>query len=453
MNLDRFSLRPVDVLEDIDIFNAKSLGYISSKKEFLATILPLREHYKHLCGFPSTNYSNIFDAQVFVREYTSRNIDTIYRNPTDDLLRINNTLELIIHEYRQAIYVLIINDYLYLFCPICNINFENNWNLSKPSNYEAIKESWGYRDVTDRNYISDINHWWKNQGILCNIQSYGSLQYLSYRTMMIDSLRLLRNQNRGKITIPWCEFFLNVRDRPILCKEFMGSYMPVLSPYVGQDVLDIPIPLACDYEASINEPMRWSDRWSVAVWRGSATGAGITIETNPRLKIASLEYEHLDAKLTSWDCRDKLWNGVIQCIHSTDFSFIASKDFYLTTKQQCRYKYIIYIEGHCAASRMASLLSMRSLILWVKTNNVIPDMIWYFPLLKENEHYISVESDLSNLKEKIDWCIDHDAECQRMAHNAQLFYDQHCVPTTLLHVLNESFISICDKQFKRNSAV
>ena len=48
--------------------------------------------------------------------------------------------------------------------------------------------------------------------------------------------------------------------------------------------------------------------------------------------------------------------------------------------------------------------------------------LWFQDKLVENKHYISIKSDLSNLKEKIYWCKNHDKECEEIANNAYEFH-------------------------------
>ena len=82
----------------------------------------------------------------------------------------------------------------------------------------------------------------------------------------------------------------------------------------------------------------FSKKKSVCVFRGSATGCGITIDTNMRLKAAQLSYEWaksgefknkdgdniLDAKLTSWNNKPKIYEGEFDEINIIDFIIIKA---------------------------------------------------------------------------------------------------------------------------------
>ena len=62
--------------------------------------------------------------------------------------------------------------------------------------------------------------------------------------------------------------------------------------------------------------MDWDKKKSMCVFRGTASGCGVTEDTNMRLKAAlmSVDPEYgmtdiLDAKLTGWNDKEKMYNG------------------------------------------------------------------------------------------------------------------------------------------------
>ena len=52
-------------------------------------------------------------------------------------------------------------------------------------------------------------------------------------------------------------------------------------------------------------------------------------------------------------------------------------------------------------------------------------MTWFQEFLVDEVHYVSVSRDLSDLEEKIRWCIENDKECEQIAKNAKDFYDKY----------------------------
>ena len=102
---------------------------------------------------------------------------------------------------------------------------------------------------------------------------------------------------------------LNFADQQIE-KEYQHKiYTPILSQCTHVDYHDIPIPTeddmkrvtgniyyeSCDnvYTKNINfmPPTQFKKKFTKCVFRGSATGCGITTDTNMRLKAALLSYE------------------------------------------------------------------------------------------------------------------------------------------------------------------
>jgi siroheme synthase (precorrin-2 oxidase/ferrochelatase) len=85
-----------------------------------------------------------------------------------------------------------------------------------------------------------------------------------------------------------------------------------------------------------------------------------------------------------------------------------------------KYKYLINVDGNVAAYRLGFLLGTGSVVLIVEGKY----KLWFQQWLKENIHYISIKEDLSDLKEKIEWCINHDEECQKIAENSVKFFNE-----------------------------
>jgi hypothetical protein len=45
----------------------------------------------------------------------------------------------------------------------------------------------------------------------------------------------------------------------------------------------------------------------------------------------------------------------------------------------------------------------------------------YYKWLKPGVHYIPVKEDMSNLAEKLQWCVEHDVECKKIGEAAREF--------------------------------
>eukprot|EP01084_Bolivina_argentea_P152993 266760_1 len=354
------------------------------------------------------------------------------------------------------------------------------------------------------NYIADKGKWWANGNIICNEHtSFGNEKKSQYWGDQFNApLRdLLEDTCRSRMVAD-CEFFINKRDYPhikfnsktltpvepygfiydkddrnedddlTLKRHLYKSYTPVASFYCSKRFSDLPFPSSEDWEAATGmvypmtffhtlekgkaevQPPRdlfteenfikfkrdWGDKVNTAFFRGTATGGGVTEDTNQRLKCAGLsvrwkdkinhpEFEEmaveppfLDAAIVGWNMRDKkLWHAPMQHINIKEMNFEGGKENFTPIYEQSRYKYLIYIEGHCAACRYGFMMRLGSVILKVESS-CVADTMWYFPVLKPWVDHVPIKADLSDLAEKIRWCREHDDECRKIANEASELY-------------------------------
>jgi hypothetical protein len=91
--------------------------------------------------------------------------------------------------------------------------------------------------------------------------------------------------------------------------------------------------------------------------------------------------------------------------------------FFIRFEDQVHYKYIVSLDGNISAwERVVFALNMGSVLLYHTY------FVQFFtPYLKENVHYIGIRSDMSDLKEKIDYLRSHPDKSKEIIHNAQNF--------------------------------
>lgn len=261
----------------------------------------------------------------------------------------------------------------------------------------------------------------------------------------------------------------------LLSDQCYARYAPILSFYSSDRFADIPFPPSEDWEAATGEVFPpsmnystenvegmakivvgnprdlftsanlrkferpWEEKQSTAFFRGTATGGGTTIETNQRLHVAQVSWEwekepelngtggnsepYLDAKITGWNMRDKkLARHGMNYVKKENFPFNGDKGKnFVEIYKQSTYKYLLYIEGHCAACRYGFMMQLGSVIFKV-ASKCVADQMWYFPLLEPFKDHVPIAADLSDLQEKIAWCRAHDDDCRQIAANAQQLY-------------------------------
>jgi hypothetical protein len=399
----------------------------------------------------------------------SNELFKLYKNI--DYNSINNSMKYIFYKFKKGIYVVIRNYKIELFLPFSNTNYHNNWfskiyfseeekKLLKENDYNKIKHIlnkniWDYQKKHGRrgktiNYNRDE---WVGDGCLFRNdlnQSEGDLNVYIYRSMLED---LVKNRKINDV-----EFFINARTFPILKKDYTEPYYhlfdsekvkieeefqykkmaPIFSKSITDDYADILIPNEDDWKRCSNKYFKddcsssyrseniekwnldWKKKKNICIFRGSASGCGITIENNMRLKAADISVDYpnlLDAKITKWNERDKKYIGKpIDTIDNTSFRFQLGDT--ISTIEKSSYKYILNIDDHVSDIGLSSELGMNSVILLVKSKY----KLWFHNMLEEYVHYVPVKEDLSDLIVIIEWCKKHDKECKKIAENARNLY-------------------------------
>ena len=426
-------------------------------------LLPLRYFY-------SFEKEKRFETK---KNKTNEKIFKLYKKI--DYTSIVNTFEYMFYKFKKGIFVIIHNNKLVVYLPFSNYYYENDWykqtyfseeerKLLQTENYNSIKGKLienikKFQDEHPEQYLKSkykINFnrkkWVANNCIFRNqFPEYeGDLNTNIYKSMLEDLLK--------ERTIPDVEFFINQRDFPILKKDYTEAYdnlfdgdsipldpkykfkkmCPIFSKSATDKFADLLIPNEDDWRRVSNKFFReecsdsyrqekleklnydWKTKKPVCIFRGSATGCGITLDTNMRLKAADLSLDYpkiLDAGITKWNSKPKKYkNKPIMIINEAGFRFkLASM---INDVEKSGFKYILNIDGHVSACRLSTELGMNSVILLVQSKY----KLWFSDLLIPYIHYIPIMSDLSDLIEKIKWCIKNDKKCEEIAKNAREFY-------------------------------
>lgn len=147
----------------------------------------------------------------------------------------------------------------------------------------------------------------------------------------------------------------------------------------------------------------WEDRKPVAFWRGGVSGHD---RPTLREKVVRQLYDvaGTDARVTRWGNWEK---G-----HDIPDHLFGAR---CGLAEHLENKYLLIVDGNCIASNHQ----------WVFGSGSVPIMIthpenkyWFQPFLKPMVNYVPVHYELSDLKEKIEWLQQHDAEAKQIAENA-----------------------------------
>ena len=392
---------------------------------------------------------------------------------------VYNTFLYLFDRMMKGIYISIRNGKIRKFIPFSNKHYQNDWShLIKVKNRNILSflksnaEKQGYTF-----YSKSVNpvHMWRANNYMLRYDKPKSKVTMTGVDVIYDMFHSLCN-NR---TIPDVDFFVNRRDFPMLTKNNTEPYYdiwghnhplpksfqyekwcPILSMCTSDWNSDIPLPTHDDwtrvcpdktffkYEKSIftgyTFELNWSKKKSIAVFRGGSTGGGVTIDTNPRLKVSYLNSKRmidptdglpfLDAGITKWNIRPrKLHDHEYLC--EMNVEDLKQKGIELlnplSPREQSMYKYIINIDGHVSAFRLSRELSTGSCILLVQS----PYRIWYRKMLKPWVHYVPVKKDLSDLIDIIKWCKHNDEKCRQISLNALEFYRKYLSKTSIYDYL------------------
>ena len=424
----------------------------------------------------------------------------LYKNI--DYNSVKNTFDYIFYKFKKGIFIIIRDNKLVLYLPFSNANYKNNWykniyfNDEEKRLIESSNDYSSIKHVLNKNIIEfqkkypeqfsrrklnfNREEWYANNCIFRNeYPKYeGELNINVYKNM-IDQLVAEREVND-------VEFFINDRDFPLLKKDLSEPYnhifnsesflveeqfrfkkmCPLFSKSITDSYADLLIPTNDDWVMASNKYflsdcsdayhkkewdkiiVDWKKKKEVCIFRGSATGCGITLENNMRLKASdmSIDYpELLDAGITDWKARMRKYSGKgIEIINTNGFRFkLANK---INNIEKSEYKYILNIDGYVSAYRLSSELSMGSVVLIVKSDY----KLWFSDKLIEYVHYVPVNSDLSDLIDIIKWCKKNDKKCKEIAHNGMEFFKKYLSKDGILDYMSDKLKMISSNRKSDN---
>ncbi len=406
-----------------------------------------------------------------------------FKNPSAATYR--NTFRYIFHKLKKGIYVSIRNNAVAAFVPFSKSNFVNEWSdrIAEPREglvkfMARVSRDSGYGDRFRAQDVNrEKNKWFANNYLLRTEFPVNETD------TNVGAVRDMLEELCATREVPDVEFFFNKRDFPLiktdrtepydelwdgnvpLVSHEYDSYTPVLSLSKTAAYADTLVPTCEDwirvryfegkhfphaacktYDSRFDTP--WSTKIKTAVFRGSSTGRGVTVDTNQRLKLAWMSSQKvrdecdglpfLDCGITKWNLRPRKLRGSkelqVADVAKMPFKLVGK----LTPIQQSKFRYVVHVEGHVSAFRLTTEMTMGSTILMVESKW----KLWYSYLLTPYEHYVPVKADLSDLIDQIRWCKAHDAECEEIAANARRFAKKFLTKDGILDRLQDTLTII-----------
>jgi hypothetical protein len=164
----------------------------------------------------------------------------------------------------------------------------------------------------------------------------------------------------------------------------------------------------------------WNERKDQLIWRGVSTGIlGLTMDNLPELARYRLCQKAADLGSLA-DCG---MNMIVQAFpdqHDEITAHCEARGYmraYLPMDEMRRYKLIVDIDGNTNSWNFLQKLRLGCCVLRVESDW----RQWFSDGLQPWSEYVPVASDLSNLAERVDWCLSQPKAAQEIARRGRLF--------------------------------
>ena len=388
-----------------------------------------------------------------------------YKNPNFSRFYLNDHDKHLLHQLKQQLRTGKGRNYnnIQKIHKILNHNlkvFHTNTNQTRP--IEQDREKWITNNCNIRNFATG------------NIE--GDINHNVFKSMLNEVCKTRK--------LPDCEFFLNVRDFPVLHSKLLDPYdelfddvhsrsyisrkhqnqfCPILSCSKKTEFADMLMVNADDWERAsnthfldwkhgcykkhhINDSTPYHKKISQVIFRGSATGCGLHINTNIRLHAALLGYQYpdiLDIGLTDWNARPKKPKfHHVDVINPSNFPFKLKNK--ISDEDKFKYKYILNLDGHVSAFRLGSELNSGSVIFLPNSEY----SLWFSHLLQPFVHYIPLNPDLSDLILRYQWCEENIKECENISKNAKKIFNKYLSKDGILDYMSSLIKNVASLRTK-----
>lgn len=372
---------------------------------------------------------------------------------------LKNTLKFIFEQYKEFLYFRIRKGKLNICCHIYNREYTNNiYKKLRTFNNKPFYKFYtdAKKELRSKRAPFLPPHKWYYNNCIVRMENWGDESGMptSYVKEIVEMLELTCE----KYNVPDCDFILNRKDFQFLTLDKSCAYFSlcdsnekttqpdkvwfVCSQSKRSINYDITIPDADTWtflkKLSNNEITNintdWSSKVSRAIFRGSSTGCGITSETNPRLKIATISdklkkqnINYLDVGIVKFVKGFKINNKTISYLNPKNLSIKTSN--FVSYDEQSNYKYLLNIEGNAQAYRLASLFYPKSVVICI--DSIFK--MWYEPLLKHKVNSIIINKDFveKDITKTIESLIKHDDLAEIIASNGRKFFDKYINEDTI----------------------
>ncbi|KAJ7023458.1 glycosyl transferase family 90-domain-containing protein [Mycena alexandri] len=208
--------------------------------------------------------------------------------------------------------------------------------------------------------------------------------------------------------------------------DFTTDLWPILSmTKISPCFSDILFPGQYYYESSgwsgkFAKPndVQWDDKKPQLYWRGQSNGGHIIHNNHHKfsrfrlVKIAQNRSDIIDAKMTGfWE-----WHCTFDCERDPIIEEYKIGSEGSPREEVYNYKYLLDVDGNTFSGRYLGLLRSGSLVFKATAFDE-----YFNDWLRPYEHYIPVKIDMSDLVEKVEWAIAHNAEARQIQETGMQF--------------------------------
>lgn len=167
----------------------------------------------------------------------------------------------------------------------------------------------------------------------------------------------------------------------------------------------------------------WGSRSETVLWRGATSGSGSISnpEMTPDHLLPRVQLCLLAKNIPGTDLRiTNIAQSKSPNLHRDRLKQAEIRGARLPVEDWAGYKFAIDIDGNTNSfGTMLCRLILGCCVL--KVDSAKDWSQWYYGSVKPWVHFIPIQSDLSDLAEKIAWCRQNDQECQRIATDGRAF--------------------------------
>lgn len=184
------------------------------------------------------------------------------------------------------------------------------------------------------------------------------------------------------------------------------------------------------------DKVSWEQKKPIVFWRGASTGISPTgcWKDLQRIKLCALALNPINQNIFDIGLSSIVQLSEQDAVQIKDLGYLKQ---FVPIKLANSYRYLIDVDGNTNAwSALFQKLLSGSVVLKVASENNFRQ--WYYDELIPWVNFVPVESDMSDLVDKVHWLLEHDGEARKIGENGAKLANK----LTYAGELHRAFINI-----------